>query len=267
MITNGINNNYTVIYTTTNEPMMPVRLYYKIHNEDLLVRALKKLKCIGFENKRNFVLLYYKEAKHLDLEVYYQDVPEECYPVILATGCIKQGSILHLDLKSLQRAVCIIDFLGKHIPQTIMEITSFAHSNKFTVIHNRQEIQALLDQNFDHMFLNNKIHNVNHVINLNDEVGTRRLSSSSDQAMENESLEMFMPYIEEDIANYPAFERISIHYNRQKHDNLIVWLSIRAVIKELVARAHYEGNNNYFSKDALNELFIMLDYALNPNEN
>lgn len=268
MITNGINDNsYTVIHTTTNEPMMPVRLYYKVHNEDLLVRALKKLKCIGFENKKNFVLLYYKEAKNLDLEVYYQDVPEEFYPVILATGCIKQGSILHLDLKSLQRAVCIIDFLGKHIPQTIMEITSFAHSNKFTVIQNRQEIQALLDQNFDHIFLDSKIHNVNHVINLNDEVGTRRLSSSSDQAMVNESLEMFMPYVEEDIANYPEFERISIHYNRQKHDNLIVWLSIRAVIKELVATAHYEGNNNYSSKDALNELFIMLNYDLNPNKN
>ncbi|MGX6960263.1 MAG: hypothetical protein ACIPMY_03290 [Rickettsia endosymbiont of Pentastiridius leporinus] len=89
MITNGINDNsYTVIHTTTNEPMMPVRLYYKVHNEDLLVRALKKLKCIGFENKKNFVLLYYKEAKNLDLEVYYQDVPEEFYPVILATGCI-----------------------------------------------------------------------------------------------------------------------------------------------------------------------------------
>lgn len=57
MLTNFINdNNYTVIYTTTNEPVMPVRLYYKIHNEDLLIRSLKKLKCIGFESKKNFVL-------------------------------------------------------------------------------------------------------------------------------------------------------------------------------------------------------------------
>lgn len=269
MITNFINDhNDTVIYTTTNEPMMPARLYYKVHNEDLLVRALKKLKCIGFESKKHFVLLYYKEAKNLNLEVHYQDVPEECYPVVLATGCIKQGSILHLDLKSLQRAVCIIDFLGKHIPPTIMEITSFAHSNKLTVIQNSQEIQELLEQNFDHIFLDSNIHNINHVINLNDVVGKEILASSPDKAMVNESLAMFMPYVEEeDIANYPEFERISIHYNRQKHDNLIVWLSIRAVIKELVATTHYEGNKNYSSKDALNELFIMLNYDLNPNKN
>lgn len=125
MLTNFVNDNEAIVYTFTNEPVMPVRLYYRINNEELLIRSLKKLKCVWFESNRNFLLFYYKEAKNMDLEVYYQDVPERVYPLVLASGYIKQGSILHLDLDSLQRAVCVIDFLGKRIPPTIMEITQW----------------------------------------------------------------------------------------------------------------------------------------------
>ena len=106
------NSDEKVIYTTTNEPFMPVRLYYTIHNEYLLIKALRKLKCIEFEDNKNFILSYFKEAKNLDLEVHYQDVPEDLYPVILAEGHVKQGEILHLDTKSLRRAVLVMDFLA-----------------------------------------------------------------------------------------------------------------------------------------------------------
>ena len=51
-----------VIYTTTNEPFMPVRLYYTIHNEYLLIKALRRLKCIEFANNKHFILSYFKEA-------------------------------------------------------------------------------------------------------------------------------------------------------------------------------------------------------------
>jgi hypothetical protein len=43
------------IYTTTEEPFMPVRLYYKVHNEYLLIKALKKLKCVIIEPGRNLL--------------------------------------------------------------------------------------------------------------------------------------------------------------------------------------------------------------------
>lgn len=253
----------TVVYTTTKEPMMPVRLYYKIHNEDLLIKFLKRLKCIGFESKKNFILAYYKEAKNLDLEVYYQDVPEGLYPVSLAYGCIKQNSILHLDLKSLQRAVCIIDFLGKHIPPTIMEITSFANSNKLTVTYNKQELEELLALDFDQIFIEGRIQVIDQVIKLDDKKKEKVPPGSSNPENLHETLEMLMPYIEEEnLVNYPDVERILINYNRKRHDSLIAWLSMRALIKEVVAIAHYKGNSSYSSMDVIQELFEIFNKDL-----
>ena len=39
----------TIVYTTTGELFMSVRLYYKIHNQCLLIKTLNKLKCVEFE--------------------------------------------------------------------------------------------------------------------------------------------------------------------------------------------------------------------------
>ncbi|WP_341792148.1 hypothetical protein [Rickettsia endosymbiont of Gonocerus acuteangulatus] len=44
-------------------------------------------------------------------------------------------------------------------------------------------------------------------------------------------------------------------------------LSLCQYLNDLCYTTHYEGNKNYSSKDALNELFIMLNYDLNPNKN
>jgi len=259
-------NRATVVYTTTKEPIMPVRLYYKIYNEDLLIKSLKKLKCIGFESKKSFILAYYKEAKNLDLEVYYQDVPEGLYPVSLAYGSIKQNSILHLDLRSLQRAVCIIDFLGKHIPPTIMEITSFANSNKLTVTHNKQELEELLNLDFDQIFIESRIQDIAQVIKLDDKKEEKALTGSANPESLDETLEMLMPYIgEENLVTYPDVERISINYNRKRHDSLIAWLSMRALIKEEVAIAHYKGNSSYSSMDVIQELFLAFNNDLESN--
>lgn len=98
-------NKKKIVYTTTREAFMPVRLYYKIHNQHLLIKALRKPKCVVFDDEKRFILAYYKEDKNLPLTVHYQDVPEGLYPITLAEGYIKQNSIMHLDIRSLRRAV------------------------------------------------------------------------------------------------------------------------------------------------------------------
>lgn len=262
MLTNFVNtnNNEAIVYTFTDEPVMPVRLYYRINNEELLIRSLKKLKCIWFESNKNFLLSYYKEAKNMNLEVSYQDVPERLYPLVLASGYVRQGGILHLDLDSLQRAVCVIDFLGKHIPSTIMEITSFAHSNRLTVAP-EGEYREELDLDFDQIFRDDNILEVSHVIKLDGNEG-EVLTDSIDEV-----LEMLIPYTEENLANYPEVERVSINYNKKRHNSLIAWLSMKALIKEVMAMAHYRGESNYSTMDVIKEIFLMLNNDLEPEYN
>ena len=85
-------NEGRLVKTSTGELFIPVRLYYRIHNKALLVKAINKLKCAEFaEWDKYFIVSYYKEAKKLDLDVVYQEAPPELYPVRLADCYIKNS--------------------------------------------------------------------------------------------------------------------------------------------------------------------------------
>ena len=78
-----------LIMTTTEELLMPVRLYYTIHNKKSLIKALRKLKCVLFSEKddNHFIISYHKEAKKFNLAVPYQEVPKELYPITSLIIC------------------------------------------------------------------------------------------------------------------------------------------------------------------------------------
>lgn len=246
-----------VIYTTTNEPFMPVRLYYTIHNEYLLIKALRRLKCIELQDNKHFILSYFKEAKNLDLEVHYQNVPEGLYPIILAEGHIKQGKRLHLDTKSLRRAVLVMDFLAKHIPHTIAEVTHFANSNKLTTSINKEDLEAIIAEDYDKVFAEDVIQDID-FYNIED-TGNIEVSSNYDSHEDIDNLERGADDLrekirKEELKSYPDVERIKINYNKNKHSDLINLLTFRSYTKEMVAMEHYKGNINYCSIDAIDQL-------------
>lgn len=246
-----------VLYTTTNEPFMPVRLYYKIHNEYLLIKTLRKLKCIEFENNKHFILSYFKEAKNLDLAVHYQEVPEDLYPVIIAEGHIKQGEILHLDTKSLRRAVLVIDFLAKYVPPTIAEITHFANSNKLTASISEKDLEAIVAENYDKVFAEDVIQDIE-LYNI-ENMGNIEVSSKHDDYENMDKLDKDVDDLrekirEEELKNYHNIERIKINYTRKEHADLINLLTFRSYTKEMVAMEHYKGNINYCSIDAIDQI-------------
>jgi hypothetical protein len=249
-------NNKKIIYTTTNEPFMPVRLYYKIHNEYLLIKLLRKLKCIAFEDSKHFILSYFKEAKNLDLEVYYQDVPENLYPVLLAEGHIKPGAILHLDLKSLQRAVLVIDFLAKYIPPTIIEITHFANANKLTISNNKQELEKIITLNYDQFFSESRIHHTEVDIDMELNEDARNIDCDIKYHDFLDIIEQKWDIVEsrireQELKSFHAVEKVKINYDKRKPADLIKWLTFRTFIKEIIASEHTKDNINYSSTDII----------------
>ncbi len=154
-----------LIMTTTEELLMPVRLYYTIHNKKSFIKALRKLKCVLFSAKddNHFIISYHKEAKKFNLAVPYQEVPKELYPITLAEGYIVGNSKLHIDTRSLRRGVGLVDFLVKFItPSNVIEITAMANYNKATVARDEDEYYQWFNVNYSELFDNVRItdHNV-----------------------------------------------------------------------------------------------------------
>jgi hypothetical protein len=174
-----------LIMTTTEELLMPVRLYYTIHNKKSLIKALRKLKCVLFskEDENHFIISYHKEAKKFNLAVPYQEVPKELYPITLAEGYIVGNCKLHIDARSLRRGVELVDFLVKFIiPSSIIEITDMANYNKVTVARDEDEYYQWFNVNYSELFDNVRItdHNVEllnpiqKLLELNEDSGKER---------------------------------------------------------------------------------------------
>lgn len=253
----------SVIYTSTGEPLMPVRLYYKVHNEYMLIKGLKKLKCVIIElGNKEFVVSYHKEAKRLNLEVYYQDVPDGLYPIALAHGSIRSGGILHIALNSLQRATQIVDLLAKYIPPTVMEITNLANSNKLAIAY-EQDIGEVLDLDYD-KFFEGAI-----VCHDEDKLEMSRIKEMYEEEQISElqeklnRLETYIGTIETN--SYPDIEKITITYNRREHNNIIKWLTIRSMIKETMAIEHYMSNSNHPTTDSIKDIELINDYEGGDN--
>lgn len=230
----------------------------------MLVKALKKLKCVSFKwSNKEFVISYYKEAKRLRLDVYYQDVPQELYPVALAYGYIR-NSVLHMDLRSLKRAVYIIDFIAKHIPHTIMEITNFANSNKLIVANDRNNLQEILDMDYDKFFDDNKIYHVDLQLELDDIKEIYKQEESDDPEEKWKRFESYVRTKESD--NYHEVEKIAISYDKRLHNSLTTWLAMRSLIKSAIAMEHCSGNTSYSSIDAVKELLSRINDDLEEDD-
>jgi len=200
-----------LLLTGTDELYIPVRLYYKIYNQHGLLKAIKKLKCIYFSEDDNthFAISYFKEAKKLDLGMHYQDVPAELYPINLADCYLKPNSILCIDLKSLRRAVEIIDFLHKHIrPQNAIELTHLAHSNQVTTCRNEEDLEK--ERNTDHGSLFDALEDKTD--ELIQQIKKKHSSSSGlKNKQKEEALDIINSCIqEEEGKNYPVAEKLQL---------------------------------------------------------
>ena len=253
-------NKEKLVKTSTGELFIPIRLYYRIHNKTLLIKAINKLKCAQFAewDKNYFIISYYKEAKKLDLDVFYQDVPPDVYLVNLADCHIKNNFTLCIDLKSFRRGIEMIDFLSKHIrPSNIIEITGFAHENNVTVCKNEEELQTQFDLDygllFDHLTDHTEEKLTKYMENAKLEwllgADDTRTRESQHHAMDN----IFSDLHEQEKYNYPAAEKINIQYQRSDHQDLLDMLIFRSGIKQKVAIKRYEGYKNYTSFDAIND--------------
>jgi hypothetical protein len=133
--------------------------------------------------------------------------------------------------------------------------------NKAFTVKEGEEFKGFSSQDYNNVFDNVACDEDR---GLYDKINALDLSSdhTTEQAvnLKSQVLELFVSIVEqEEGENYPDAEKISIKYNRADHHQLMNMLVLRATIKENVAHAHFEGNKNYTSLDAMQEIMDRID--------
>ncbi|WP_341793695.1 hypothetical protein [Rickettsia endosymbiont of Ceutorhynchus obstrictus] len=87
-------NHKTIVCTSTYEPFMSVRLYYKLHSQELLIEALNELKSVEFiSNNAKFIVSYCKEEQRKDFFTFNSKIFEKLFKIDLTTINLGCGSI------------------------------------------------------------------------------------------------------------------------------------------------------------------------------
>jgi hypothetical protein len=264
-------NEARLIMTTTEELFMPVRLYYKINDKKSFLKALKRLKCVLFdeEDENHFIISYHKEAKKMGLSVSYQEVPQDLYPITLAEGYIVSNSELHLDIKSLRRVAGIIDLLVKRIiPSNTIEIKVIANVNKATSLDANEESDKWLNKNygelFDHIPVTQPKLKLFQPQKENKGADERNLDQVDEKL---DKLDKHLAFLkQQEIDNYPDIEKIAVNYKRAEHEDMLSMLQFKFTIKEMVAQMRYNGNEHFTSFDAIGELSKIIEEKMLAQE-
>ena len=120
-----------LVTTMTHELFQPMRLYYCVHNRKKLDAQLKKLKCVDYyEESDEWAILYTDEVANIQLGLPPEKVPPEAQPLIIARLHMSDEHSMIIDVRSIERASKILEFIHHHIPRKIAEVTHAAIYNQ-----------------------------------------------------------------------------------------------------------------------------------------
>lgn len=237
-------NKEAIVMTITHEPLMPIRLYYQIFDQEGFLQKLHQLDCVRFESKNRFFICYEKEARNLLLSVPYNKVPKDFYPVILAFGHLIDGNHLQLDLRSFERGLSIIEFIDQWIGRSFAKITHLASYNKVSTSNNAADFAKV---DFDAIFAES-----NMVIHDPEET-MKTLQEALDQAKnETERQKIRERHWEQrSQQDLIVVEKYPIYFYEEGIEQVETTLMIRSI----VAMEHWKGNTACKPIDILQKIF------------
>jgi hypothetical protein len=113
-----------LLTTLTGECFQPVRLHYRVSDQEGLLRAFKKLRCVGDDpTQGRRVWLYDHEARTLRFKHSYAQIPKDLHPIVIGSLFLRTQDELLLDLRSCERALLAIPFFDQHLPRSVARVT------------------------------------------------------------------------------------------------------------------------------------------------
>lgn len=219
-----------LVVTTTGEPFMPARLYFRFLNKKSLIKALDRRYCIDWNGDNTFIISYWEEAKTIELKVPYDKVPEEVFPVLLARGHFVSPVEVHVDVRSFERAIGILKFLNKYIGPEFMYATHIATYNRFTEVQgkNAEDIG-----NLDH----NEVFSEENLQQAAQKIDLHELSSDEEEMEKKWEKMMEQPI--------PTVQKLPVKNSRSG----LAQLQLSLTVAQLFAQACLKENKDFRFKD------------------
>jgi len=237
-----------LIKTLTNELFQPMRLYYVIHHKDQLEDRFRDLKCLKYNNELNdWVVEYADEAANIGLSIAPHHVPKEAQPLVIATIYIENERTMLIDVRSIERASKLIEFINKYVPKNVAEITHAAIYNQLITAPRDKTKESVGDVDYDEIFNPKDIF----VIDSEETIRDTKLIAEKHQN-QDERIEAVMNKTREDSKKpLPKVEKFPVYF----YEEGIVQFSMMCQLRQVIAMKHFEGDTSYSFYNLTHELF------------
>ena len=221
--------------SVTGGIVQPVRLYYRVTDEQGLLDALGRLRCIDHDlSGGRWVWLYDDEARKLDIENGYSSIPRRARPVVIGSFYRKAADAFVLDVRTIERAGQAIPFFDKHVPRSVARITHAAIVNRLF------EAKEMLSPNFDNLFRN--------PTEIDPEAAIQDLTSGAS---------LLLSVQERSSRPLPDVEKFPAHF----YEDGIEQIRTTLMIRQMIAMEHWRGNTDYSLKNVLEQMIPGLGAA------
>ena len=110
-----------LLATMTNEPFMPVRLYYSIPSRAFVVEKFRRLRCMSeVPPEKCWQWLFTAEAESLVFAAGYNAVPKERRPIVIGRFRFPTETTVTLETNSVLRAIEGARFFGPRLGPKVM---------------------------------------------------------------------------------------------------------------------------------------------------
>jgi hypothetical protein len=227
-----------ILATVTGEYFQPVRLHYQVFDQESLLRAFRKLRCLDHDPPRQrWVWLYDHEARKLAFKKSYAQLPNHLRPVVIGSFFLPAKDRLLLDLRSCERAVLAIPFFDRHLPRKVARVTEAEVVNKLFSATGNMALTP--DSIFDQQ----------RSTRLDPDAAMQRIAGLVAHVQDpQERLRLALEEMQSGAKQpLPEIERFPVHYYEEGIQGFENVLKMR----QIVALQHWLGHTEYSLFDAI----------------
>ena len=227
--------------TQTGELFQPVRLRYEIKDETKLRAAFSKLRCIDVDPSKNrWVWLFDYEARSIQLKKSEALLPTSEGSLVIGSFFIRSGNELHLEVRSIERAIAAILFFDKHLGRKIAEIKYLEIVNR--LFDGPGPVPDSLSGYFDAL---------DEAAQVDPNELVKQIKARQDQTDDpNLKQEIASIFIDElSRRPEPEVERLPVRF----YEEGIKPIEMSLRLRQIVATQHWQGNPNYTMMDVIRE--------------
>jgi hypothetical protein len=230
----------SILATVTGDFFQPVRLHYRVANQNRLLAAFKKLRCLDEDPpRRRWVWLYEHEARGLRFKHSYNQLPRHLHPIVIGSIFLRTKGTMLLDLRSCERAILAVPFFDRHISRKIARVTEAEVVNKLFSTDNPQ---LAPDDLFDHQ----------PSTAVDSEAELRKTAELTAPVQDpQEKLRIATEYMESQAkCPLPEIERFPVHF----YEDGIGGFQSALRMRQVVALQHWLGNTEYTLFDVIRSI-------------